>query len=97
MALTLDLDPKPTPKWISDRRLCLTADGTVCGADDPAGTTLLVAEGGQLELSVAVSLGLANPDGSTIPPAPAEEKKSKPASPTAPRPIAKPPAKPPGE
>lgn len=84
MALTLDLDPKPAPQWVSNRRICLTAEGALCEADDSAANTLLVAEGGSIPLDVAVRYGLANLDGSTIQTATAEEKKPKAAAPKAP-------------
>lgn len=74
MALTLDLDPQPTVKWVSDRRICLNAKGVICPADDPDAQLLLVAEGGQIDLTEAIRHGLAKADGATITPPPEEKK-----------------------
>lgn len=46
--------------WTANRRLYLNKAGTVVEADDPARTSLLVAEGGSLPLEQARALGLVN-------------------------------------
>ena len=44
--------------WTSDRRLYLDAAGTVVEEGDPASATLLVIEGGTLDMARARELGL---------------------------------------
>ena len=44
--------------WTSDRRLYLDAAGTVVEEGDPASATLLVIEGGVLDMARARELGL---------------------------------------
>lgn len=44
--------------WTADRRLYLNAAGQAVEADDPGRASLLVAEGGQIELERAQQLGL---------------------------------------
>ena len=45
--------------YISDLRLCLTADGRLCDETDPAAVSLLVAAGGTIPGPQARELGLA--------------------------------------
>lgn len=56
----LDLEVLPVAEntWTADRRLYLNKDGKAVEADDPARVSLLVAEGGAIELERAQQLGL---------------------------------------
>lgn len=47
-----------TTMWTADRRLYLDKDGKAVEANDPARSSLLVAEGGSIPLDQAAQLGL---------------------------------------
>lgn len=47
--------------YVSDKRLCLTADGEICDAGDVEARTLLVPEGGTIPGDEARALGLLSP------------------------------------
>ncbi len=50
--------PAEGAMYVSDERLCVTADGEITGEDDPRAVRLLVAKGGSIPATEAAEYGL---------------------------------------
>lgn len=66
---TLRKDPEGA-MYVSDERLCVTADDTLCTEDDPAAVRLLVSKGGSIPAVEASRYGLiaSEPETAAAPP-----------------------------
>ena len=60
--------------YVAPERICVTADGEVCGEDDPRAVRLLVAKGCEIPAAEAAQYGLIADPAEPAPPAVSEEE-----------------------